>query len=72
VASLGKADVPTMEMSKEQPSEPRESVKLAYTGNVYSTLNAFWALRSRLALAVGVLSVILLAIRACLVRERVG
>jgi hypothetical protein len=49
-------------MSKEQPNQPRESVKLAYIGNVYSTLNAFWGLRSRLALAVGVLSVILLGI----------
>jgi hypothetical protein len=59
-----------MEMSKEQPNEPKESVKLAYIDNVYSTLNAFWALRSRLALAVGVLSVIFLAIAFGVLRPR--
>jgi hypothetical protein len=57
-------------MSKEQPNELRESVKLAYIGNVYSTLNAFWGLRSRLALAVGVLSVILLGIALGVVSPR--
>jgi hypothetical protein len=49
-------------MWKEQLNEPSESVKLAYIGNVYSTLNAFWGLRGRLALAVGVLSAILLEV----------
>ena len=47
------------------PSEEEKlaySVKLAYIGNTYNTLNAFWSLRSRLALAVIVLSLLLLAI----------
>jgi hypothetical protein len=57
-------------MSKEQPNQPSESVKLAYIGNVYSTLNAFWALRSRLALAVGALSVILLGIAFGVVSQK--
>jgi hypothetical protein len=57
-------------MSKEQPNQPSESVKLAYIGNVYSTLNAFWALRSRLALTVGVLSVILLGIALGVVSQK--
>jgi hypothetical protein len=38
------------------------SVKLQYMNNAYSTLQTFWGLRGRLALAVIVLSLILLAI----------
>ena len=50
-------------MSKEPTGEQREqTVKLQYMNNAYSTLQAFWGLRGRLALAVIVLSLILLAI----------
>jgi hypothetical protein len=49
-------------MSTEQANEPSEAVKLNYIDKVYNTMSAFWRLRSRLALAVGVLSLILLAI----------
>jgi hypothetical protein len=49
-------------MSTEQTNKPSEAVKLNYIDKVYNTLSAFWRLRGRLALAVGVLSLILLAI----------
>jgi hypothetical protein len=51
-------------MSTEQANEPgaSETVKLSYIDKVYNTLSAFWRLRGYLVLAVGVLSLILLAI----------
>jgi hypothetical protein len=48
--------------AEQHPKKPSKEVKLAYIDNVYNTLKAFWGLRGRLALAVVVLSLTLLAI----------
>jgi hypothetical protein len=49
-------------MSTEQANQPSEAVRLNYIDKAYNTLSAFWRLRGHLALAVGALSLILLAI----------